>query len=178
MKSIPSATSSLCAVAVVSIPQPCPSLFRLSVITYLIKPVVVAEKAGISQSTVSRNYKELQREQKLLDEEAGSRLRLAPGVTPRAWSKEGVMEGFPTPERFAEVWEAEVSKLEDDDPDNGGDGGGGGEAPPSTPSGGSGGGEECPPDPGHIAHKMQEDIDNGHNPDKTAESLQEDPAYG
>jgi DNA polymerase I-like protein with 3'-5' exonuclease and polymerase domains len=131
----------------------------------------VAEKAGISQSTVSRNYKELQVELSLLDPEAGTRLRLATGVTQKSWNREDIMSGFPTPEDYEEIWE----EIQGDDGPDGPDGGGGASSPPPPPP--FGGGEEHPSELVHTAHILHEESGNGHNPDKNAELQKSGRAY-
>jgi hypothetical protein len=63
----------------------------------------IAEKAGVSQSTVSSNKTFLVTSAKLLIETADG-LTLAGGIQPALWEEGDVMKGIPTPEEVERWW--------------------------------------------------------------------------
>ncbi len=65
---------------------------------------LIAERAGVAQSTVSTNKAFLVNSVKFMTETQGSKLNLVDGADPSWWEKGDTLDGFPKPEQVRIWW--------------------------------------------------------------------------
>ncbi len=70
---------------------------------------LIAERAGVAQSTVSTNKAFLVNSVKFMTETQGSKLNLVDGADPSWWEKGDTLDGFPKPEQVRVWWTADGS---------------------------------------------------------------------
>jgi hypothetical protein len=72
----------------------------------------LADKAGVSQSTVSDNKTFLVKSVKFMRETSSGGLALVEGAEPSWWEKGDALDGFPRPEKVRAWWSSGSSPLD------------------------------------------------------------------